>query len=420
MLDLANKIQNTQDLLKAELAKAATDLRSLIDGQAQNVKTLEMEYAAHEKQEQDLRALSVEYDSLKSQADAAKAHYAGILDRLNQTQTTKAFERIPLRALDQAQVSYSPIAPKRQRIMRTCFILGAAIFVALGMGLNFIDDRIKSTWDVEHIIGVRLIGILPQFSSRKRKKDPAATLGGDRSQAVEPFLRIYSSMKTHSRFDYPKSLLITSTSPGEGKTLVSTNLAATFARHSRRVVLMDCDLRCPMLHRHFRMPNNTGLVHWFDNGARLEGSAIHNPHLGLAKVSDNFWVLPSGGHSKSPTRIFENPVFGKLIEKLKQEFDLVVIDSPPMGVVADPVLIAERADEILYVCRFNLACRRYIKLHIRTFLNRKDAVLGIVLNRLSTRRIAQYSDYRSYRQRFLGVIGRPYGTNYPTEAKRTV
>jgi Mrp family chromosome partitioning ATPase len=170
-----------------------------------------------------------------------------------------------------------------------------------------------------------------------------------------------------------------------------------------------------MLHRHFRQPNNSGLVHWFDSGANLDGKLDENPHLGLAKVGENFWVLPSGGHSKSPTRIFENPAFGRLLEKLKEQFDLVVIDSPPMGVVADPVLIAERADEILYVCRFNLACRRYIKLHIRTFLNRKDAVLGIVLNRLSARRIAQYSDYRSYKQRILGALSKPYGA----ETKRT-
>src|SRR6185437_911245 len=97
------------------------------------------------------------------------------------------------------------------------------------------------------------------------------------------------------------------------------------------------------------------------------------------------------------TGLLENPLFGALLDKLKKQFDVIVIDSPPMGAVTDALLLAERTDEIVYVCRFNRAYRKHIKLFIRTLFNGKHSVLGIVLNGLSPRRIEYYSNYRYYR-----------------------
>ena len=102
-------------------------------------------------------------------------------------------------------------------------------------------------------------------------------------------------------------------------------------------------------------------------------------------------------HGVSPTELLENPVFAQLIERLKKIFDLVVIDSPPMGAVTDATLIAERTDEVVYVCRFNRAYRKHIKLYIKALREGKNEILGIVLNGLSPRRIEYYSNYRYYR-----------------------
>jgi capsular exopolysaccharide synthesis family protein len=204
-------------------------------------------------------------------------------------------------------------------------------------------------------------------------------------------------VKIHSKLDFPKSILVTSTIPGEGKTLVSCNLAGSFARHGKRTLLIDCDLRRPMIHRHFNQPNDNGLITWFERGASLDGDLTANQHLGITKLGENFSLLCSGGRSKTSTEILENPAFGQLLARLKKHFDLIVVDSPPMGAVTDSLLIAERTDEVLYVCRFNKAYRKHIKLYIRALQNGKNDILGIVLNGLSTRRIEYYSNYRYYR-----------------------
>lgn len=152
-----------------------------------------------------------------------------------------------------------------------------------------------------------------------------------------------------------------------------------------------------MLHRHFQLTNETGLLAWFEAGAKFTDDPFTDTSLGFMKVDENLSLLRSGGRSKSPTELLEHPAFGLFIERMKKHFDLIVIDSPPMGAVTDALLISARTDETIYVCRFNRAYRKHIRLYIKQLKESKNELLGIVLNGLSMRRIEYYSNYRYYR-----------------------
>jgi len=397
MIDVSNAIAVTEEQLERAIDLAIADIASGLNDARENEIKMQEEYARNEQGALKLRELRVDYDSLKSDADVAKANYTQILGRLNETNTTKYLEKIPVRPLDKAQVPGSPYAPNLQKIIRTCIGLGVLVFVGVAIGLSFIDDRIKSSWDVESFIGVNLLGIIPDLSTMKDSEKYSLMLSDTQAPGVEAFLGVYSSVKIHSKLDFPKSILVTSTIPGEGKTLISCNLAGCFARHSRKTLLIDCDLRRPMLHRHYQQQNSTGLMTWFEGGAKLDGDLTTEPTLGIIKIAENLSLLCSGGRSKSPTEILENPAFGHLLERLKKHFDLIVVDSPPLGAVTDSLLIAERTDEVIYVCRFNRAYRKHIKLYIKAMRNAKNEILGVVLNGLSPRRIEYYSNYRYYR-----------------------
>jgi len=398
VIDNADKIAVTKSQLAKAIDLAIADLDTRLDASRDSVTALEKEYKEQESQELSLRALSVDYNSLQSRATVAKSYYMEILDRLNQTTTFKNLDKIALHPLDRAVTPGAPISPNVSGIMRTSIGIGVILFCVIAIGLGFLDDRVKSAWDIESFIGVPLLGIIPQLShiTDEEKIGMAEPVAGHEA-GTEAFLGLYSSIKIQSKLDFPKSLLVTSTSPGEGKTLISCNIAACFARHGKRSLLVDCDLRRPMLHRYFRQPNTNGIISWFEKGASLDGDTATNPDLGITKVSDNLWLLTSGGRSKSPTELLENPVFPLLLERLKKQFDLVVIDSPPMGAVTDAMLIAERADEVVYVCRFNRAYRKHIRLYIKALREGKNELLGVVLNGLSPRRIEYYSNYRYYR-----------------------
>ena len=398
VIDNADKIAITKIQLSRAVDLAIADLDTRLAAAKDSVDALQKEYASQEGKELSLRALSVDYDSLQSRSTVAKSYYMEILDRLNQTTTFKNLDKISLHPLDKAQVPGSPISPNIPGIMRTSIGLGALVFLAIAIGLGFVDDRVKSAWDVESFIGVHLLGIIPQLGTiRDDEKIGLLDVAAGNESANEAFLGLYSSVKIQSKLDFPKSILVTSTIPGEGKTLISCNLAACFARHGKKTLLIDCDLRRPMLHRHFRQQNTAGIISWFEQGAHMDGDVLTNPELGIVKLGENLWLLTSGGRSKSPTELLENPVFPQLLERLKKQFDLVVIDSPPMGAVTDAMLIAERADEVIYVCRFNRAYRKHIKLYIKALREGKNEILGIVLNGLSPRRIEYYSNYRYYR-----------------------
>ncbi len=397
MIELEKSIAAAREQLARATQLAIADLRASFEKARANEKSLELEYAAQEKEQIRLRDLSIDFKSLENQAAVAKANYTQILDRLSQATTSSNLERISVRPLDPATPAGAPFTPDIRSIAKTSIGLFVLVFVGVAVGLSFIDDRIKSSWDVEHFIGVNLLGIVPDLSALKDEDKYSLVLKNREAPGVESFLSVYSSVKIHSKLDYPKSILVTSTIPGEGKTLVSANLAASFARHGKRTLLIDCDLRRPMIHRHFNQPNDNGLITWFEKGASLDGDLTENVSLGITKIGENFSLLCSGGRSKTPTEILENPVFGQLLARLKKHFDLIIVDSPPMGAVTDSLLIAERTDEVLYVCRFNKAYRKHIKLYIRALHNGKNDILGIVLNGLSTRRIEYYSNYRYYR-----------------------
>jgi polysaccharide biosynthesis transport protein len=398
VIDNADKIAVTKVQLAKAVDLAIADLDSRMAAARDSVAALEKEYQVQEAQELSLRALSVDYNSLQSRATVAKSYYMEILDRLNQTTTFKNLDKISLHPLDRAQVPGSPIYPNVASILRTSIGLGVLVFLGIAIGLGFIDDRVKSAWDVESFIGAQLLGIIPQMGAIKDEEKIGLTESPAGNETInEAFLGLYSSVKIQSKLDFPKSMLVTSTIPGEGKTLISCNLAACFARHGKKTLLMDCDLRRPMLHRHFRQQNTTGIISWFEHGAHLDGDILTNPDLGIIKLGENLWLLTSGGRSKIPTELLENPVFPQLLERLKKQFDLVVVDSPPMGAVSDSMLIAERTDEVIFVCRFNRAYRKHIRLYIKALREGKNEILGIVLNGLSPRRIEYYSNYRYYR-----------------------
>jgi capsular exopolysaccharide synthesis family protein len=398
VIDNADKIRVIKIQLQKAVDLAIADLETRLAAANDNVVALQKEYDDQEQKELSLRALSVDFNSLQDKATVAKGYYVEILERLNQTTTFKNLDKISLHPLDRAQIPGAPSSPNMGAALRTSVGLGIMTFFGVAIMLGFIDDRVKSAWDVESFIGVQLLGIIPQLSQLKEdEKVNLSTLSTGSETGNEAFLGLYSSVKIQSKLDFPKSLLVTSTIPGEGKTLISCNLAACFARHGKKTLLMDCDLRRPMLHRHFRQQNNAGIISWFENGAQLDGDILTNPQLGITKLGENLWILTSGGRSRSPTEILENPVFPQLLERLKKQFDLVVVDSPPMGAVSDAMLVAERTDEVVYVCRFNRAYRKHIRLYIKALREGKNEILGIVLNGLSPRRIEYYSNYRYYR-----------------------
>jgi polysaccharide biosynthesis transport protein len=397
MILAANEIAITEQQLQAEIQSAIADLRSTFEKAQSSEAAMRAEYETAEADQRRLNDLSTEYNSLLNQAEIARNNYVQIVDRLADVDLEKRLEEVPVRPLDRAVQPGGPFQPNMRSIIQSSIMLFFVIFIGVAVGLSFIDDRIKSSWDVEHFIGVNLLGIVPDMTTLKDEEKYSLVLKNRQTPGTESFLSIYSASKIHSKLDFPKSMMVTSTIPGEGKTLISCNVSGGYARHGRKTLLVDCDLRRPMLHRHFDNENDKGIITWFDAGASFQDSMQDHPDLGILEVGENLHLLRSGGRSRTPTEILESRAFAEMVERLQKEYELIVVDTPPLGAVTDSLLIAEQIDEVIYVCRFNRAYKKHIRQYVRALQGAKKDLLGIVLNGLSPRRIEYYSNYRYYR-----------------------
>jgi capsular exopolysaccharide synthesis family protein len=274
-------------------------------------------------------------------------------------------------------------------------IYGLALGSALGLSiiflLAFFDDRVKSAADIEGFLQVPLVGILPiaRRSSSFRKARLVET--GEDKPVTEAFRSIYSSMRINELSRKAKVILVTSTSPSEGKSFVSTNLAITYALQGERVLLLDADLRLPVVAKTLQLEGNKGITNFLQGEIALE-DAIHY------SVATNLDVLPVGPPCVNPTQVLAGRRFYEMVSTLKGIYDRVIVDSPPVGAVSDVLNLLPVVDGILYVVRFNTVKKRFIRSNIFRLRESKVPIFGAVMNHIGMQVVRYYtnSGERSY------------------------
>jgi capsular exopolysaccharide synthesis family protein len=209
-----------------------------------------------------------------------------------------------------------------------------------------------------------------------------------------PVSEAYRALRTAillSAADEPlRVLLITSPLGGDGKTTVSYNLAIAFAQHGRRVLLLDADMRKPSMHSLFRVAKAPGLSEVLTGGAQLSESII--PHESLGNLS----LLPSGTTPPNPAELIDSRRFDALLEETKQQFDLVIIDSPPVLMVTDPVILSTKADGTIIVLRSQKTTRPVLRRAVEVLSHSYGHKLGFVVNGMDTKSVEYYYSYGYY------------------------
>ncbi len=391
-----SSIQSVRDVLQENIAMAVTELRSRHKRALQHEARLKEELAEAENNSLALEEVAVGYNVLQRQVDSDREAYARIVDRLNETNISSQLDNVNIKLADAATRPYLPVEPNLQKIILQSAFLGCFIFLGLPLGLGILDNKLKAAWEVELLLGLPMLGEVPRLSGIK-KKDRAHIIAQKKDHAAcEAFRGIFSQIQLNSPLDLPRTILITSTVPGEGKSMVSSNLAATFAAHGKRTLLVDCDFRRPTLNRQYERKNDRGIMTWLQTGEEHPGSLDENDLLEILPLSHNFHMLRAGGESRNPTEMFDHPSFRALFEEFKTDYDVILIDTPPVGIFPDALLLARMCDQVLYVTQFN----RVNKTQIRKFTEKIEAaqaeMAGIILNGIPTGRASAYYDYYGY------------------------
>lgn len=382
--------QRQLEQARAELAKAVNEAEAKLEAayrnSSVNYENSLKRYAGKEEELTKLRKAVTEYESLEKEIRNKEELY----NKMIQNYETEKAKRAGLAGttiipVESASVIEKPI----NKSLPIALLVGAALGTALGLGiialLTALDDRVKSAADIEHFVGIPLLGVIPKISRLDNfTKARSVSTNADRA-TTESFHAVYSAMKIHDQARKAKTILTTSTTPAEGKSFFTTNLASTFALHGERVIVVDADLRLPNVGRSLKLQGDAGITRYQAGEITLD-EAIHKD------VIPGMDVLPVGAACKNPTQVLNSKKFAEMFNELKTRYDRVFIDSPPVGAVADALNLMPQVDGALYVIKFNTVKRKTIKGNLRRLRESKVPVFGAVLNQIGLGVASHYTN----------------------------
>jgi capsular exopolysaccharide synthesis family protein len=395
--------QRTLEQTQRELTKAISDACDQVDADYQlalrNSQRAMEELTKQKTASLELDRNGLEYTSLERELRTNEQILQSIAARARETSMTGNIKTENARIVDRAAPSpeNKPITPN------VPLNLGLGVAGGLGLGLAFaffvafIDDRVKSSFDIEGVVGVPLIGIIPQIKRMDAADKAQIVVNNADRQVAEAFLTLHSSLRLKDESKNAKCILTTSTIPGEGKSFTTTNLALTFAAHGEKVIVIDCDLRKPNIHKSFRLENLKGLIDVCAGTAKIDDVVVRN-------VQPNLDVMPAGGRAKNPTQVLNSKGFELMLSELRKRYDRVFIDTPPLAAVSDALIILPLVDGSLFAIYFNKVRRKAAQFSAKKLLGSNVPNFGAVLNGLnlavSGYYYAQYYD-KSYKDYYV-------------------
>jgi capsular exopolysaccharide synthesis family protein len=266
--------------------------------------------------------------------------------------------------LDDALVPTSPVRPRKLMILAFGGFLGFVLGVGAVLFLDYLDNTIRTPEDVENSLGLNVLAIVPRFR------------GASANAVREAYQSLRTSILFSSRDLDHRVLLMTSAGPQEGKSSTVKNLAVSLAASGDRVVVVDCDLRRPTQHKQFEVPREPGLTNYLlSRDPDTDYRVFTRPTKTASLV-----VLPCGPVPPNPTDLIGSPTFRKLLAKLRDDFDWVVIDSPPVASIADTIVLASLVDLLVLVIKHNQNDRELIRRSLKRLSDVDVRVAGAVLN----------------------------------------
>jgi len=387
-------MQESLDRQKKALAEnIVDDYRSALA----NEKFLAQAVDEQKKEVNDVAEKSIQYNILKREVDANKQLYEGLLTRMKEATVSAGLTANNVRIVDTAQVPKAPVKPRVALNLALGIVLGAAFGVGLAFLQEYLDNTLKTPDEVERLLRLPSLGLLPDYSpdgTGKGSDKGLATVKHGSDGAIAPAVQTgreaveaYRSLRTSillSAHPVPKMLLITSAVPSEGKTTITVNLGAMLASLGSKVVIVDCDMRKPSCHRSTGVENKPGFVQCLTGHVELADAILPVPGV------PNLSVIPCGPIPPNPAEVLSSPVTPELLNKLRSQFEYVLVDSPPLLTVSDSRILSTLTDAVVLVTRAYGTPYDVVRRARELLYHTGARILGVALNSVDVHKQGGY------------------------------
>lgn len=407
-----------------ELNQQIIEARRGLRGEINNiVRGIESNYAAARAREESLdkeaknqqtaalslKEVGVDYAVLNEEVVVNRGLYENVLKRMHETNVSNDLAASNIQVVQRAEMPFDPSSPNWVRNMMLSAILGLILAVAVAFFLEYMDSTVNTPQTVWSAVSLTTLGVVPHLKSLPGKyrtgllQGPAQYLepgGGDKtskelvmagdqlSLTAESYRTIRTALMLSKAEHPPKVILLTSPSPGEGKTVTTVNLGAALAQSGQSVVVVDADLRKGRCHKLLNISNQGGLANVLTGHIQLRNALKET-------AVKNFYLLPRGILPPNPADLLMSRKMQEVLNELRNSFDFVLIDSPPAIAVSDAAVLSAFCDGVLLVFHGQKTTAQAARVAVERLDSISATLLGVILNGVDIRN-PDYVDYRSY------------------------
>jgi capsular exopolysaccharide synthesis family protein len=426
MIQLKAKLDSMWNELKKAVDVAESEYNSALKREVSLKDLLEEQRAAVVRMESN----AILYKSIKIEVENKRGLLNSLVERQNETLVSARLGGLKtsnISIIDKAKVPKDPVFPKKKLNLILALLMGIFGGVGLCFFFEYLDNTVKGPEDVEKLAGLPSLGVIPFLPPKGVKKKKRYgyysgykySYGKENPGSEDPMPEIkeielvnhlypkffisedYRTVRTSILLSHaespPKTIVFSSTLPKEGKTATVVNMAVAFSQLEEKVLIIDADLRKPRLHRIFKVRNLGGLSAYLTGKVSLE-DAIQKTSVG------NIWLLPSGVIPPNPSELLNSKKMKKMMEEVKEAFDVILIDTTPVLAVIDAVIVSSIADSTVFIIKAGEIARKPFLSAVEELRRAKVKIMGVIFNELKVKKgDYHFMDYyRYYRHGYYG------------------
>ena len=413
MIEVKNQLDHINQSYQKQVQESVNRIKGDYQAAVNRESMLQDALAEQTSIADQLNQNAIEYKVLKQEADSNRQVYDGLLQQLQEASLAAGLDSSNIRIVDKASVPSHSSIPNIPRNLEFALLVGLVAGVGVAFGLEAIDTTVRTPDQVESVSGLPTLGVIPyesmideaatgtsrthllrRVSSGNTAPPPLISYLKPHSGPAEAYRSLRTSILLSSLYRPPRTILVTSSLPRDGKTVTCLNIAIVLAQMGKRVLLLEADMRCPTFSKILDLKGQMGLSNILTGGAQ-DNEAIHTT------IQPNLFVIPAGPVPPHPAELLSSSLTEELLKKWSQEYDHVIVDSPPAISVTDPVLLSVKTDAVLLVVRFGQTTAAHLRRTCNLLQSVNAAVLGVVLNAADLTSPDYYYHTRYYKDRYL-------------------